>query len=106
MALPQRPAAPDTAGEVGWARGMKAGPEEGTWEQYPCGRDGTHHILKKAWKGLGDELDVETDAIYPGRTKHLSLFLSSLGDRRRRMMPWERLSSTVWGSERAPQSVF
>lgn len=59
---------------------MKAGPEEGTWEEHPCGRDGTRHILKKGWEGLGDVLDVGTDDIYPGRTKYLSLFLSSSGE--------------------------
>lgn len=73
MALSQWPAPPDAAGEVGWSRGMKAGPGEGTWEQHPVwkGRDGTRHILKKEWEGLGDGLDVGTDDIYPGRTKYL-----------------------------------
>lgn len=35
---------------------------------------------EKGWKGLGDELDVGMDDIYPVRTKHLSLLLSSLGE--------------------------
>lgn len=63
--------APETSGTTCCWRGGLGQRDEGR-----TGGGGLEAI--SVWKGLGDELDVGMDDIYPVRTKHLSLLLSSL----------------------------